>query len=67
VREVLNDAILIYSADATLASAFVGRWRVGSKVETAGGVYRVREGEPAAPMHLVRGPSSDAFAFLFAD
>jgi hypothetical protein len=52
---------------AMLASAFVARWCASSKIETAGGVYRVREGEPAASLHLVRGPCSDAFAFLFAD
>jgi hypothetical protein len=45
-RGVLNDALSIYFADATLASAFVARWCVGAKVETAGGVYRVREDEP---------------------
>jgi hypothetical protein len=43
---VLNDAISIYFADATLAGAFVARWCVGSKVETAGGVFQVREDEP---------------------
>jgi hypothetical protein len=43
---VLNDAISIYFADATLASAFVARWCVGSKPETTGGVFRVREDEP---------------------
>jgi hypothetical protein len=47
IRGVLNDAVSIYFADATLASAFVARWCVGSKVETAGGVFQVREGEPA--------------------
>jgi hypothetical protein len=46
-RGVLNDAISIYFADATLASAFATRWCVGSKVETAGGVFQVREDEPA--------------------
>ena len=46
-RGVLNDAISIYFADATLAGAFVTRWCVGSKVETAGGVFQVREDEPA--------------------
>jgi hypothetical protein len=46
-RGVLNDAISIYFADATLAGAFVARWCVGSKVETAGGVFQVREDEPA--------------------
>jgi hypothetical protein len=45
-RGVLNDAISIYFADATLASAFVARWCVGAKVETAGGVFQVREDDP---------------------
>ena len=46
VRGVLNDAISIYFAEATLASAFVARWCQGSKAETAGGVFQVREDEP---------------------
>ena len=37
MRSVLNDAVSIYFADATLASAFVARWCVGSKVEVARG------------------------------
>jgi hypothetical protein len=44
---VLNDAISIYFADVTLASAYVARWCVGSKAETAGG-FRVREDEPGS-------------------
>jgi|SRR5215467_6410880 len=47
IRGVLNDAVSLYFADATLASAFVARRCVGSKVETAGGVFQVREDEPA--------------------
>jgi hypothetical protein len=47
MRGVLNDAISLYFADATLASAFVARWCVAAKVETAGGVFQVREDEPA--------------------
>jgi hypothetical protein len=47
IRGVLNDATSIYFADATLASAFVARWCVGSRVEMPGGVYQVREDEPA--------------------
>jgi hypothetical protein len=43
---VLNDALSIYYGDATLASAFVARWCAGSKIKTAGGVFRVREDEP---------------------
>ena len=45
-RGPLNDALSIYFADATLASAFVSRWCVGAKVETAGGVFQVREDQP---------------------
>jgi hypothetical protein len=47
IRGVLNDAISLYFADATLASAFVARWCVGSKFETNGGKFQVREDEPA--------------------
>ena len=47
VREGLNDAVSVYFTDATLASAFVARWCVGSKAETAGGVFQMREDEPA--------------------
>jgi hypothetical protein len=43
---VLNDALSIYFADATRASAFVTRWRVRAKIETAGGVFQVREDDP---------------------
>jgi hypothetical protein len=46
IRGVLNDALSIYFADATLASAFVARWCAGYGVETAGGVFRVRDDEP---------------------
>jgi hypothetical protein len=39
-RGVLNDAVSIYFLDATLASAFVARWCLGSKIETDDGVFR---------------------------
>jgi hypothetical protein len=45
-RGVLNDALSVYFADATLASAFVARWCAGHQVETSGGVFQVREDEP---------------------
>jgi hypothetical protein len=45
-RGVLNDALSIYFVDARLASAFVARWCVGAKVETAGGAFQVRQDEP---------------------
>jgi hypothetical protein len=46
MRGVLNDAVSIYFADATLASAFVARWCASSKVETVGGVFQVRDADP---------------------
>jgi hypothetical protein len=46
-RGVLNDAVSIYFPDAALAGAFVARWCIGYKVETAEGVFRMREDEPA--------------------
>jgi hypothetical protein len=46
-RGVLNDAVSIYFLDATLASAFVARWCAGSKIEMDGGVFRLRDDEPA--------------------
>ena len=47
MRGVLDDAISLYFADATLASALVARWCIGSRVETAGGLFQVREDEPS--------------------
>jgi len=47
MRGMLSDAAVLYFADATLASAFVAQWCVGSNVETAGGLFQVREDEPA--------------------
>src|SRR5262249_45384270 len=47
-RGVLNDALSIYFGDVTLANAFVSRWCVGAKVQTAGGAFQVREDEPEA-------------------
>ena len=46
MRGVLNDAVSIYFLDATLASAFVARWCAGSRAETDGGVFRIRDDEP---------------------
>ena len=45
-RGVLNDAISIHLADATIASAFVARWCIGYRPETEDGVYRIRDDEP---------------------
>src|SRR6266851_389483 len=47
LRGVLNDAVSIFFLDATLASFFVARWCAGNRVETAGGVFQVREDEVA--------------------
>jgi hypothetical protein len=48
MRGVLNDAVSIYFLDATLASAFVARWCAGSRIETDGGVFRIRDDESGA-------------------
>jgi hypothetical protein len=45
-RGVLNDALSIYFADATLASAFIAQWCVRTKAEIAGGVFQVRDDDP---------------------
>ena len=45
-RGVLNDALVIYFADATLASAFVARWCDSGKVEAVDGAFRLRDDEP---------------------
>jgi hypothetical protein len=45
-RGVVNDALAICFADATLASAFVARWCAMPRVEIVDGVYRVRDDEP---------------------
>ena len=41
-RGVVNDALAICFADATLASAFVARWCAMQRVEIVDGVYQVR-------------------------
>jgi hypothetical protein len=46
-RGVLNDAVSIYFLDPTLAGAFVARWRAGSGPETDGGMFQIREDQPA--------------------
>ena len=48
IRGVLNDAVSIYFVDATLAGAFVARWCAGYRVETADGVFHIRENAPTS-------------------
>jgi len=45
IRGVVNDALAVYFAEATIASAFVARWCVTHTVEIVDGVYRVRDDE----------------------
>ena len=45
MRGVLNDAVSVYFSDTALASAFVGC--AASKVETEGGLLRIRDDELA--------------------
>jgi len=54
LRGVLNDAVSIYFREATLASAFVARWCAASKVETEGGVFQLRDDEPAPRLRAGR-------------
>ena len=61
VRGVLNDAVSIYFIDVTLASAFVARWCAGSRIEAEGGMFRIRDDEPAA--RIGGGVASDALRF----
>jgi hypothetical protein len=43
---VVGRAFSIYFADATAVSAFVVQWSVGAIIETAGGMFQVREDKP---------------------
>src|SRR6266446_2387266 len=61
MRGVLNNALSIYFLDPTLASAFVARWCAGYMVETAEGVFRVRDDEPTPR----GGAASDALSGLY--
>ena len=45
--QIVHAADAHYFTDATLASALVARWCAGSKVETTGGLFQVREDDPA--------------------
>jgi hypothetical protein len=46
IRGVVNDAISIHLADATIASVFVARWCAAQRAEIADGLFRVRDDEP---------------------
>jgi hypothetical protein len=46
IRGVVNDAISIHLADATIASAFVARWCIGHRAESTEGLFHIREDEP---------------------
>ena len=55
LRGVLNDAISVHFADATLAGGFVARWCRGHHAETVEGAFQVRDEDPprrrAAALH----------------
>lgn len=46
VRGIVNDAVAIYFADATIAAGFVARWYAGHKAKATDGLFRVLEDEP---------------------
>ena len=58
VRGIVNDAVAVYFADATIAAGFVARWCGGHRAESRDGLFSVRNDEPtarkAAPHH--KGP-----------
>jgi len=55
MRGVLNDAVSIYFADATLASAFAARWCVASRVEANGACFKsVRMSPHRGPEHAAQ-------------
>jgi hypothetical protein len=47
-RGIVNVAIALYFADATIASAFVARWCVGRKAEVAEALLHLRDSKPTA-------------------
>jgi len=53
-RGVVNDALAICFADATLACAFVARWCAMQRIEVVDGVYQVRDEEPTPRIGTVR-------------
>jgi hypothetical protein len=53
MRGLLNDAVSIYFIAATLASALVARWCAGSRIDTEGGEFRIRDDEPASRIGAV--------------
>ena len=58
---VLNDALSIHLMDATIASAFVARWCIGHRADTADGLFRVREDEPS---RRIKAAAQDALKCL---
>ena len=59
-RGVVNDALAICFADATLASAFVARWCAMQRVEIVDGVYQVRDDEPMPRIGADQGDFGEA-------
>ncbi len=49
IRGIANDALPIYLADATIASAFVARC-IGHRAEATDGLFRIRDDEPTPRM-----------------
>jgi hypothetical protein len=54
IRGVVKDAISIYFADVTIASAFVARWCRAQRIETVDGLFRVRDDEPTPRIGAAR-------------
>jgi hypothetical protein len=60
---VVNDALAICFADATLASAFVARWCAMQRVEIVDGVYQVWDDEPQARTNARRVGDAEVASF----
>ena len=52
LRGVVNDAMAIYFLDPASAAGFVARWCATTKLEITGGVFQIREDEPAQRVPL---------------
>jgi hypothetical protein len=52
IRGVANDAISIYFADVTIASASVARWCIGHRAESTDGLFQIRQDEPERRLGL---------------
>jgi len=51
-RGVVDDAVAIYFLDPASAAGFVARWCAATKIEIAGGAFKIHEDEPVQRLPL---------------